>query len=91
MGGSAITREARPTAGPSRYIGRVGGLAFALGIGAAVLAGPGLASAETAESGTSETSSASVSSTASEPSEQDSVTSEESEAEANEAEAEAEA
>ena len=58
MGGSAITREARPTAGPSRYIGRVGGLAFALGIGAAVLAGPGLASAETSESGTSETSSA---------------------------------
>ena len=91
MGGSAITREARPTAGSSRYIGRVGGLAFALGVGAAVLAGPGLASAETSESGTSETSSASVSSTASEPSEQDSVTSEESEAEAAEAEAEAEA
>lgn len=93
MGGSAITREARPTAGSSRYIGRVGGLAFALGIGAAVLAGPGLASAETSESGTSETTSASVSSTASESSaaEQDSVTSEESEAEAAEAEAEAEA
>ena len=93
MGGSAITREARPTAGSSRYIGRVGGLAFALGVGAAVLAGPGLASAETSESGTSETTSASVSSTASESSaaEQDSVTSEESEAEAAEAEAEAEA
>ncbi|MCG7578740.1 PQQ-dependent sugar dehydrogenase [Mycolicibacterium sp. OfavD-34-C] len=92
MGGSAITREARPTAGSSRYIGRVGGLAFALGVGAAVLAGPGLASAETSEPGTSETTSASVSSTASESSaaEQDSVTSEESEAEAAEAEAEAE-
>ncbi|WP_418602100.1 PQQ-dependent sugar dehydrogenase [Mycolicibacterium sp. SCSIO 43805] len=94
MGGSAITREARPTVGPSRHIGRVGGLAFALGVGAAVLAGPGLASAETSESGSaSETTSASGSSTAPESSgaEQGSVTSEESEAEATEAEVEAEA
>ena len=55
MGGSAaIARTDRPG---SRYIGRVGGLAFALGIGAAVLAGAGAASADTSDSSASSSSS----------------------------------
>ena len=107
MGGSAITRGLRSEAGSARYIGRVGGLAVALGIGAAVLAGPGTAAAETSESGPSETASssaeaASSSSPASEEAGTDQLTdttetdeteaAEEAEAEAaEEAEAEAEA
>lgn len=50
MGVSADTvRAGRPPGGHSRYIGRVGGLAFALGIGAAMLTGTAVASAETSE------------------------------------------
>ncbi|MGB3233977.1 MAG: PQQ-dependent sugar dehydrogenase, partial [Mycobacterium sp.] len=65
MGGSAaIARTDRPG---SRYIGRVGGLAFALGIGAAVLAGAGAASADTSDSdgGTTSVSSSSSASSSS--------------------------
>jgi aldose sugar dehydrogenase len=52
MGVSAVTtRGDRPSSGYARYIGRVGGLAFALGIGAAVLTGQAVASADTGDSG----------------------------------------
>lgn len=58
MGGSAdTTRAGRPPAPPGRYIGRVGGLAFALGIGAAMLAGTAVASADTSEASSSAASS----------------------------------
>ena len=52
------------SAGHARYIGRVGALAFALGIGAAILSGAAVAGAETSESstGTDARPSASVSS-----------------------------
>ena len=62
MGESAA---ATSTAGYARYIGRVGGLAFALGVGAAILSGTAVASADTSESstGAGATSSASASST----------------------------
>ena len=36
--------------GYARYVGRVGGLAFALGVGAAILSGTAVASADTSES-----------------------------------------
>jgi hypothetical protein len=39
--------------GAAKYIGRTGGLAIALGIGAAVFSGPGIASATPASSGSS--------------------------------------
>ena len=48
----------RPTRGHARYVGRVGGLAFALGVGAAVLSGTAIASAETSDSGTESSASA---------------------------------
>ena len=48
---AAIARGNRPPSSHARYVGRVGGLAFALGIGAAVLAGAGAASANTGDSG----------------------------------------
>ena len=52
MGVSAVTtRGDRPPSGYARYIGRVGGLAFALGIGAAVLTGQAVASADVGDSG----------------------------------------
>ena len=40
----------RPPSGYARHVGRVGGLAFALGVGAALLTGTAVASAETSES-----------------------------------------
>ena len=40
------------TAGYARYIGRVGGLAFALGVGAAILSGTAVANADTSDSST---------------------------------------
>ena len=46
----AIARTARPMSRHARYIGRVGGLAFALGIGGAILAGAGVAWAEGTDS-----------------------------------------
>lgn len=61
---AAIARTDPPTSGPARHIGRVGGLAFALGIGIAVFTGAGAASADTSDSGTG-TTSASTSSSAS--------------------------
>ena len=48
---AVTTRGDRPSSGYARYIGRVGGLAFALGIGAAVLTGHAVASADTGDSG----------------------------------------
>jgi len=44
-------RGDRPPSGYARYIGPVGGLAFALGIGVAVLTGQAVASADTGDSG----------------------------------------
>lgn len=59
MGGStataASTAMTRSASGYARYIGRVGGLAFALGVGAALLTGQAVASAETTDAGTSDT------------------------------------
>ena len=43
---------ATTSAGYARYVGRVGGLAFALGVGAAILTGTAVASANTSESST---------------------------------------
>lgn len=58
MGGSAdTTRAGRPPAPPGRYIGRVGGLAFALGIGAVMLTATAVASADTPEASSSAASS----------------------------------
>lgn len=48
----AKTSAVQPARGYARYIGRVGGLAFALGVGAAVLSGTAVASAETPGAGT---------------------------------------
>jgi hypothetical protein len=53
----------RPAKGYARYVGRVGALAVALGIGAAIAASPGIASADDNESGSSSGSSASSGST----------------------------
>lgn len=47
--------------GYARYIGRVGGLAFALGVGAAVFAGQGVASADSSDSGSASSESTSQS------------------------------
>ncbi len=46
----AITRTARPMGRHARYIGRVGGLAFALGVGTAILAGAATAWADGTDS-----------------------------------------
>lgn len=62
---AAIARTDPPTSGHARHIGRVGALAFALGIGAAVLAGAGAASADSSDSGTGTTSASTSSSTSS--------------------------
>ena len=63
MGDSAgIARTDRPTGGHARWIGRVGGLAFALAIGAAVLTGTAVSSAEAPDSGTTGTETTSASS-----------------------------
>ena len=52
------TRKAeRSASGYARHIGRVGGLAFALGIGAAVLTGQAVASADTGDTGAAASSS----------------------------------
>ena len=48
---AAIARGNRPSSGYAKYVGRVGGLAFALGIGAAALTGAAAASAATGDSG----------------------------------------
>ncbi|TPG29729.1 PQQ-dependent sugar dehydrogenase [Mycolicibacterium hodleri] len=48
---AAIATGNRPPSGYAKYVGRVGGLAFALGVGAAILIGAGAASANTGESG----------------------------------------
>ncbi|MGD9618984.1 MAG: PQQ-dependent sugar dehydrogenase [Mycolicibacterium sp.] len=50
MGISAATAKTDRSNGYARYVGRVGGLAFALGVGAAILAGGGVAAAETSDS-----------------------------------------
>jgi len=57
----AITGTER-SSGYARYIGRVGGLAFTLGVGAAVLTGGAVASADTSDSPTGSSESASASS-----------------------------
>lgn len=63
MGGSsAITGKDRTSSGYARYVGRVGGLAFALGIGAAVMTGTAVASADTTDAGSSSASASSASS-----------------------------
>lgn len=61
---AAIAQTDRP-AGYARYVGRVGGLAFALGVGAAMLTGGGVALANTTDSpgGSSQSTSASSSPT----------------------------
>lgn len=46
------SKAATSTGGYARYVGRVGGLAFALGVGAAILSGTAVASADTSESST---------------------------------------
>lgn len=48
---AAIEGTDRSSSGYARYVGRVGGLAFALGVGAAILTGPAVASAETTDAG----------------------------------------
>jgi glucose/arabinose dehydrogenase len=48
----AESAGATTSTGYARYIGRVGGLAFALGVGAAILSGTAVASADTSESST---------------------------------------
>lgn len=48
---AAIARGTRPSRGQARYVGRVGALAFALGVGAAVLVGAAEASADVGDSG----------------------------------------
>lgn len=58
----ASARTDRPTGRYARYVGRVGGLAFALGVGAAAVSGAALASAETSDGGASGSTSASASS-----------------------------
>jgi len=59
----AAARADRPASGYARYIGRVGGLAFALGVGAAMLTGTAVAWADTSDpaggSGASESASSS--------------------------------
>ena len=55
--------------GYGRFIGRVGGLAVALGIGAAIASSPGIAAADDGESSSSESSSSSTSSSSSSSSE----------------------
>ncbi|MGE2832747.1 PQQ-dependent sugar dehydrogenase [Mycobacterium sp. SMC-4] len=52
-----IRAAGEPTGCYARYVGRVGGLAFALGVGAAVLTGQAVASADTGERDTSASSS----------------------------------
>jgi aldose sugar dehydrogenase len=61
---AAIAATDRAMSGYARYVGRIGGLAFALGVGTAVLTGTGVAWADTTDSGTggSEKTSASSSS-----------------------------
>lgn len=58
-----MTSEYRPVSNYARYIGRVGALAAALGIGVLGAASPGLASAETSGAGTESSSSADSSTT----------------------------
>ena len=63
MGGSpARARKDRLSGEGARYVGRVGGLAFALGIGAAVLTGTAVASAETPDADSAAASSSASSS-----------------------------
>lgn len=64
MAGSAANARTNRSNGYARHVGRVGGLAFALGVGAAALAGGGVAAADTSDSptGSSESTSASSSS-----------------------------
>ncbi|WP_268788613.1 PQQ-dependent sugar dehydrogenase [Mycolicibacterium iranicum] len=63
MGGSsAIARSTGAASGYARYIGRVGGLAAALGIGAALLTGTAVASADTTDSSATSSSSSESSS-----------------------------
>lgn len=57
-----IRESRRSAAGSARYVGRVGGLAFALGVGAAVLTGQAVASADTGDRTGGSSSSASSSS-----------------------------
>lgn len=59
---SAGARTDRRSGDYARYVGRVGGLAFALGIGAAVLTGTAVASADTTDSGSTAASSSASSS-----------------------------
>ncbi len=64
MAGSAATARTNRSSGYARHVGRVGGLAFALGVGAAAFTGGGVAAADTSDSptGSSESTSASSSS-----------------------------
>ncbi len=55
--------------GAARYVGRVGGLAVALGVGAAILAGPGAAWADSGDSGAGASSSGESSASESSPKE----------------------
>lgn len=60
--------------GAGRYVGRIGGLAVALGIGSALLTGPGVAAAEPADTSTAESSASESSTTDSADSTADSTT-----------------
>lgn len=64
---AAIATTGR-SSGHARYVGRVGGLAFALGIGAAILAGAGVATADTSGSSSGSTQSTATDSASSSPS-----------------------
>ncbi len=69
MGGSPAIAERPASSGYARYVGRVGGLAFALGVGAALLTGTAVASAETSDSESASSSSSAPSSDSASPSE----------------------
>ncbi|MEZ0342427.1 PQQ-dependent sugar dehydrogenase [Mycobacterium sp. pV006] len=61
-----VRESGRSAAGSARYVGRVGGLAFALGVGAAVLTGQAVASADTGDrAGSSSSASSSTESSSS--------------------------
>lgn len=62
---TSISGTDRPAGNHARFVGRVGGLACALGVGTAVFAGTGVAAADTTDSGTSGSERASASSSSS--------------------------
>src|SRR6185312_73360 len=59
LGGHSRNLQGSNEMGAARYVGRVGGLAVALGVGAAVASGYGVAAADTSGSGSSSSGSSS--------------------------------